>query len=81
MIECQKIKITISKKARHQFYQVMDSFNETFYLTDEINWNYTKLVSDMAFDDIGKFYKPKHYVDNEYVEATNFEELIKGTSP
>ncbi|WP_207651040.1 hypothetical protein [Clostridioides difficile] len=59
----------------------MDSFNETFYLTDEINWNYTKLVSDMAFDDIGKFYKPKHYVDNEYVEATNFEELIKGTSP
>ena len=66
---------------RHQLFKVMNEYNEIFYLTDETNWNYYKSVSEFAFDDITKFYIPRHFVDNEYVEIKEFNDFIKGTTP
>ena len=67
LITNKKISVKLPNAVRHQLFKVMNEYNEIFYLTDETNWNYYKSVSEFVFDDITKFYIPRHFVDNEYV--------------
>lgn len=77
----KKIRVKLPNAVRHQLFKVMNEYNEIFYLTDETNWNYYKSVSEFVFDDITKFYIPRHFVDNEYVEIKEFNDFMKGTIP
>lgn len=80
-IKDKKIKITIPNSVRYQLFNIMNEYNEQFYLTDETNWSYYKSISEFVFEDISKFYIPKYCVDSEYVEIKEFNEFEKGTSP
>ena len=77
----KKISVKLPNAVRHQLFKVMNEYNEIFYLTDETNWNYNKSVSEFVFDDIIKFYIPRHFVDNEYVKIKEFNDFIEGTTP
>ena len=77
----KKISVKLPNAVRHQLFKVMNEYNEVFYLTDETNWKYCKSVSEFVFDDITKFYIPKHFVDDEYIEIKEFNDFIKGTTP
>lgn len=77
----KKISVKLPNAVRHQLFKVMNEYNEIFYLTDETNWKYCKSVSEFVFDDITKFYIPKHFVDDEYIEIKEFNDFIKGTTP
>ena len=77
----KKISVKLPNAVRHQLFKVMNEYNEIFYLTDETNWKYCKSVSEFVFDDITKFYIPKHFVDKEYIEIKEFNDFIKGTTP
>ena len=77
----KKISVKLPNAVRYQLFKVMNEYNEIFYLTDETNWNYNKSVSEFVFDDIIKFYIPRHFVDNEYVEIKEFNDFIEGTTP
>ena len=77
----RSLHITLSNETRHQLFNVMNVYNETFYLTDETNWHYTKLTSEFVFEDIYKFYIPKHYVDKNLVEIKEFKDFQQGTAP
>ena len=77
----KKISVKLPNAVRYQLFKVMNEYNEIFYLTDETNWNYCKSVSEFVFDDIIKFYIPRHFVDNEYVEIKEFNDFIEGTTP
>ena len=77
----KKISVKLPNALRHQLFKVMNEYNEIFYLTDETNWNYNKSVSEFVFDDIIKFYIPRHFVDNEYVKIKEFNDFIEGTTP
>lgn len=77
----KKISVKLPNAVRYQLFKVMNEYNEIFYLTDETNWNYNKSVSEFVFDDIIKFYIPRHFVDNEYVKIKEFNDFIEGTTP
>lgn len=77
----KKINIKLPNKVRYQLFKVMNEYDEIFYLTDEINWNYTKYSSEYVMEDINKFYVPKHYVNKELVEIKEFKDFQEGTSP
>ncbi|NLY20776.1 MAG: hypothetical protein GXZ08_05800 [Tissierellia bacterium] len=81
LIKNNKLQVKLSKNIRHQIYQLLNSYDEALYFTTETNWNYTRLISELVFDDIKQFYKPMNYDNNKYVESTSFEKFVKNTSP
>jgi hypothetical protein cdifQCD-2_16846 len=81
LIISKKIRFKIPNYVRHQLFQVMNEYNETFMVTSETNFNYYKAINDLVIEDITKFYIPKHYVGNELVEIKEFSNFKEGTSP
>lgn len=81
LISGGKVNIKLPNAVRHQLFKVMNEYDETFYLTDETNWNYTKCSSDYVLEDINKFYVPKHYVDKNFIQIKEFKDFQEGTSP
>lgn len=80
-IRNKEIKITLSIPFRYQVLQIFNEFDETRYFTDESNWNYTMQLSELAMEELKKYYVPKNYENNQYVPAADFDQFVKGTSP
>lgn len=80
-IKSKDIKLSLSKKFRYQILQLLKEYDETRYFTDETNWNYWKQLSQIAIEELEKFYIPKNFKNNEYVPATDFDFFINNTSP
>ena len=80
-IKSKDIKLSLSKKFRYQILQLLKEYDDTRYFTDETNWNYWKQLSQIAIEELEKFYIPKNFKNNEYVPATDFDFFINNTSP
>ena len=80
-IRNKKISLTISSVARYQIHQLLSKFDISENSIDEAGRYACKSVSDKAYEDIKLFYVPKNYRNNDYIEANNFEEFVKNTSP
>ncbi|WP_051452850.1 AbiJ-NTD4 domain-containing protein [Atopobacter phocae] len=80
-IKNKDIKLSLSKDVRYQILQLLKEYDEPRYSTDETNWNYWKQLSEIAMEEIEKFYIPKNSKENEYVLATDFDYFIDNTSP
>ncbi len=81
LIQDRKINIRIPNVARHQLFKVMNEYDETFMFTSETNFNYYKSICELVFEDITKFYIPKHYVERNLVDIKEFDDFKEGTSP
>lgn len=81
LIQDRKINIKIPNTARHQLFKVMNEYDETFMFTSETNFNYYKSICKLVFENITKFYIPKHYVDGNLVDIKEFDDFKEGTSP
>ena len=81
LITGKKNSIKLPNAARHQLFNVMNEYNETFMFTSETNFNYYKSINDLVLEDITKFYIPKHYLGSELVEINEFSDFKEGTRP
>lgn len=59
----------------------MNEFDESRYFSDETNFNCWKQLSELAIEELKKYYTPKNYENNQYVPVTEFDSFINGTSP
>ncbi|TDL95534.1 hypothetical protein [Macrococcus carouselicus] len=80
-IKSKDIKLKLSKELRYQILKLLEEYDELRYFTDETNWNYTKQLSELAMEELEKFYIPKNYENNHYVPAKDFDCFIYNTSP
>lgn len=80
-IKAKDIKMRLSKDFRYQVLQLFEEYDELRSFTDETNWKYWKPISEIAMEEIKKFYIPKNFKNNKYVPATDFYYFIDNTSP
>lgn len=77
----KSLDIKLPYRSRYQLFKIMDKYNEDIHLTTETNFNYTKSIQELVYQDIVQFYQPKHYKGNNLVKINEFKEFKQGTSP
>lgn len=78
----KKIKLSISKKARNQLFQLIDNSNEIFNETGETGWNYTISTIEKTIQNIKQFYPPKCFDANRnYIETDSMQDFICNNVP
>jgi hypothetical protein len=81
-IGSHKLKLSISKKARNQIFQLLSKFTEIFQEISETGWQYNVATSDYLFRDLGQFYTPKCFdAEGKYVQTSDLEPFIMNNSP
>ena len=75
-----KINVTLSDETRYQLFKVMDEFNQEFYLTHETGYQYYKSIEEFVVEDIRKYYIPRYFINNNFVEIKKFKDFQQGTS-
>lgn len=80
-IKEKRIFLSIKRHARHQIYQLLEKYNDN-YQVEEMGFTYNVSLSEIVFNDIGQFYIPKCYNEqNQYVETSDLQDFILNSLP
>nr|WP_276208110.1 hypothetical protein [Gracilibacillus thailandensis] len=80
-IKQKQIVLKIKRVTRNRIYELFERYDYRLEQMDETGLTYLVLVSDQVLYDIEKFYPPKTYIDNQFVETNSLEDFILYTSP
>ena len=73
--------LKIKKEVRRQIYHTLMQYDYSERKSDETGYQYNELLSESFFNEIRKFYIPKCFKENKYVETRSLEDFVLSTSP
>lgn len=80
-IKQKQIALKIKRVTRSRIYGTFERHDYKLEKMDQTGFTYLVLVSDQVIYDIAKFYPPKTYIENQFVETNNLEDFILYTIP
>lgn len=80
-IKQNQIALKIKRVTRSRIYGMFERHDYKLEKMDETGFTYLVLVSDQVLYDIAKFYPPKTYIENQFVETNILEDFILYTIP
>lgn len=81
MIKNKQIVLKIKRNTRRQIYQIFDRYNSKVERRGETGLTFWIPITEEVIYQIGRFYVPKSYKENQFVETNNLEEFILFTTP
>ena len=81
LLKNKNLILTIPISVRERIKQFLNNSDQQLIITDDSGFNYNSFISTEFFNDVSKFYEPKCFNGNNYVNTDNTNDFIMDNYP